>query len=151
MFRERWFAVNCTFDLAGQLVETAPGEGLPAFALNCDITTPLRWDGRRALAVDLWIDVLVRLDGSYDVVDEDDFAVAIGSGWLGPREIVGALGGLVELTELLDRGQLLALLETTYPFGPAGTPPVEDLERLSPDAMPELLPGRRPTWQAGVG
>jgi hypothetical protein len=36
---------------------------VPAFALNCDIATPMALQGGAVYAVDLFADVLVRKDG----------------------------------------------------------------------------------------
>jgi hypothetical protein len=42
---------------------TAPGD-VPPFAFNCHFATPMRRQDDAVLAVDLWLDVLVRSDGT---------------------------------------------------------------------------------------
>src|SRR5262245_34882003 len=65
-FRDHWFKINVTTDLAGNLIETAPAPDIPAYAYTIDLATPMlrAGDGDAVYAVDLEVDVLVRADGS---------------------------------------------------------------------------------------
>jgi hypothetical protein len=63
-FADHWFKVNITTDPQGRLVETTPPGHVPPFALNCDSATPMVRHRDAVLAVDLWLDVLVRSDGT---------------------------------------------------------------------------------------
>jgi hypothetical protein len=103
-FADRWFKINCTTDLERRLVETKAPEDVPPFAFNCDIATPMLRRGRSVFAVDLWLDVLVRLDGvTFGVYDWDEFAAALQHGWLSEREATAARAGLRDLVELIER------------------------------------------------
>jgi hypothetical protein len=82
---DRWFKVNVTTDLAGNVVDTGdPGQ---RFAYNCDIATPMERDAGRTFGVDLFIDVLVRDNAtSYIVGDQDEFQQAIEHGLISRAE-----------------------------------------------------------------
>lgn len=75
---------------------------MPPFAFNCDIATPMLRRGDAVLAVDLFLDVLVRSDGvTHEAHDQPQFDDAIRRGWVSEREAAGARGGLAELTDLI--------------------------------------------------
>lgn len=38
-----------------------------------DITTPPEWDGSRLTFIDLDLDVICRLDGTVEIIDQDEF------------------------------------------------------------------------------
>ncbi len=81
--------------------------------------------------VDLWLDVLVRADGTtHVVVDEDDFAEAQSNGLVSENEIRGAEAGLQDLLGLVERGELFALLNAVCPFGPSDPLPGRPMVRL---------------------
>lgn len=71
-FADRWFKINVTTDLAGNVIET--GARRQPFAFNCDIATPMERDGDSTFGVDLFMDVLVRAGaGSFVIGDEEEF------------------------------------------------------------------------------
>ena len=70
-FGNEWFKLNAAFDLDGKLIQPGPPE--TAFAVNCDIATPMVRLGSDISAVDLFLDVLIKTDGSYRVADRDEF------------------------------------------------------------------------------
>jgi hypothetical protein len=146
-FADRWYKINITTDLDGELIETAGSGDVPAFAFNCDIATPMVRDARSVLAVDLWLDVLVGADGvSCDVRDEDDFAAAIEHGWLSEREAAGALAGLRELLELTERNQLVSMLTAVCPFGVGRVPAALPADTVPTSTVPQLHPFVRMSW-----
>lgn len=148
-FRDHWFKINCTTDLRGRFVETAPGEDLPPFTFNCDIATPMFRRDDAEYAVDLWLDVLVRADGVAHVVcDHDDFDAALAQGLLSQREAAGARAGLEELVGLIAAGDFIGFLEANQPFVPSSVPEAPGMERVPLGEVhgPLLLPGRRPSW-----
>jgi hypothetical protein len=120
-FADEWFKVNVTFDRHGELVETpADHDVAQPFAFNCDIATPMLSEPFAVYGVDLFLDVLVRVDGStYDIVDEDEFAHAVDSGLLSAGEVAGARRGLERLVQLITRDELVGFLESACPFGPS--------------------------------
>jgi Protein of unknown function (DUF402) len=145
---DEWFKINVTFDRAGSLVETPAGSGISRpFAFNCDIATPMRTGPSAVYAVDLFLDVLVGADArTYDVVDEDEFEQAVAGELVSAGEAVGARRGLVRLTELIERGGLIAFLEAVCPFGPSPAGPALPMLRTPLAEVPLVQPGRRPTW-----
>jgi hypothetical protein len=146
-FADRWYKINITTDLDGELIETAGSGDVPAFAFNCDIATPMVRDTRSVLAVDLWLDVLVGADGvTCDVRDEDDFAAAIEHGWLSEREAAGALAGLRELLELTERNQLVSMLTAVCPFGVGRVPAALPADTVPTSTVPQLHPFVRMSW-----
>jgi hypothetical protein len=115
-FTDRWFAVNCTLDLAGRFV-TEPGP--IDWCFNCDICTPLFSVGNNLYSVDLALDVLASPDGrTHVVVDEDNFALAAANGWLTAEEQAGARRGLEELLGIVEHTGLVTYLDQVFPFGP---------------------------------
>jgi hypothetical protein len=62
-FRDEWFKINVTIDRAGTVVEPSPAI-VKSFAYNCDIATPMQLSSGAVYATDLFVDVLVRKDGS---------------------------------------------------------------------------------------
>jgi hypothetical protein len=146
-FCDRWFEVNVSLDGAGRLVTEATGPGGFAWAVNCDIDTPLVDAGPAAVArVDLFIDVLAAADGrAYVVKDEEEFAGAVAAGVLTPEEARGALAGLTELRGILDGPGLLAFLESVHPL-----PDADELRGLPPAVPPESCPLDRSPFAAGA-
>ena len=132
-FADRWFKINVTTDLEGNLVETGSEGGLRRFAFNCDIATPMHASGDAVYAVDLFLDVLVRRDASRCAAyDDEEFEEAIRRALISPAEAAGARHGLNELVALIERGDLLAFLAEVCPFGRSVAPP----------ALPEKQIGR---------
>ena len=146
-FRDHWFKVNATSDLEGGLVETTAPKDVPPFAFNCDIATPMLRRGDAVLAVDLFLDVLVRSDGvTYEADDQLQFDDAIRRGWVSKREAAGARGGLAELTDLIQAGRLVAFLAEAHPFAPVGAPLAPAMHSVPLGQVPLLQPGVRPSW-----
>jgi hypothetical protein len=142
-FADRWFKINVTTDLAGNLVET--GDADVPFAFNCDIATPMERDGDSTYGVDLFIDVLVGADGSSCVVgDQEEFEEMLDRGLVSRSEERGVRRGLCELLDLVEGGQLLPWLHESVPFG--ACEPL-DAPRMERGPVPERLrPGIRRTW-----
>jgi hypothetical protein len=146
-FRDHWFKINCTTDLSGAFVETTSADDVPPFAFNCDIATPMLRSGDAVFAVDLWLDVLVRRDGTtHGVYDENEFEDARKRGVLSEREVTGARAGLDELVELIEQRALVDFLDTIHPFGPTTAPPAPDMQSVALSAVAPLRAGRRTTW-----
>ncbi|MFI2365759.1 DUF402 domain-containing protein [Promicromonospora sp. NPDC019610] len=144
-FSTEWFKINATYDLAGDLRETRPPDGVP-FALNCDIATPMVRVGGDVSAVDLFLDVLVGLDGTHRVVDEDEFVHASASGLISPAEARGAERGLARLLDWLRTGRLHELLDDVS-FAPVTTAPEPlPVARTPLSEVPSVSPGIRPSW-----
>ena len=145
-FGDHWFKVNCTFDLAGDVVETTAPDGRP-FAFNCDVATPMLRDRDAAFAVDLFVDVLVRRDGvTYRIGDDDELRDAVERGWVSRREGEGARGGLAELVDVIERGDLVRFLAAVQPFRPSSPPKALPMRRVPLTDAPILAPRVRPTW-----
>jgi hypothetical protein len=146
-FRDHWFKVNCTTDLAGRFVETNAPEDVPPFTFNCDLATPMLRRGEAVYAVDLWLDVLVRGDGvTYGVHDHDEFDHATRQGWLSGREAAGARAGLRELVALVEAGGLVAFLADACPFAPSSAPEALAERSVPVQEAPLLHPRVRPSW-----
>jgi hypothetical protein len=113
-FARRWFEVNCSLDLDGNfLAEAGPIE----WCFNCDICTPHLAVGNNLYNMDLWIDVLVGVDGHQHVVsDEDEFADAAEQGWMTAAEQDGARRGLEELLTIIRSTGLIPFVEQICPF-----------------------------------
>jgi hypothetical protein len=143
-FADHWFKINATTDPQGRLVETtAPGE-VPPFTFNCDIATPMRRRGDAVLAVDLFMDALVRSDGTtHGVYDHEQFDQAIREGWLSDREAAGARAGL---TDLIERDALLAFLAAAHPFGRTAAPAAPAMQSVPLREVPLVQPRVRPSW-----
>lgn len=45
----------------------------PELSIYVDITTPPEWDGSRLTFIDLDLDVICRLDGTVEIIDQDEF------------------------------------------------------------------------------
>lgn len=143
-FADEWFKLNATFTLDGELMETGP-EG-DSFAVNCDIATPLRWVGSNASAVDLFLDVLVRLDGSYRIVDRPEFEDALSRRLISSAEAAHAEEGLTSLLGWITSGRLLDLM-TELPRDLAGeAPPPLPFSRAPLVDVPAVAPYVRATW-----
>jgi hypothetical protein len=142
-FADHWFKINVTTDLAGNLVETGNAE-VP-FAFNCDIATPMESEGDSTYAVDLFIDVLVRVDASsYSIGDEDEFVEMLDRGLVSRSEERGARRGLRELLDLVEQRHLLPWLHEAAPFPPVKPPAALPMQR---GPIPERLRlGTRRTW-----
>jgi hypothetical protein len=146
-FGDHWFKVNATTDLEGRPVETTAPEAVPPFTFNCDISTPLLRRADAVLAVDLWLDVLVRRDGrTYGVYDQQEFGDAVRRGWLSEREATGARAGLAELVGLIEAGRLLEFLAEAHPFGRVQAPQAPAMRSVPLHQVPLLRPGARPWW-----
>jgi predicted RNA-binding protein associated with RNAse of E/G family len=152
-FRDRWYKINVTTDLDGNLVETAPAAGLPAYAFNIDIATPMLLEGAAAYSVDLDIDVLVRADGTrYVVGDEQAFDESVRLGRFAPNEADGARAGLAELVDLIEQGKLRGLVDVLSSSGilsgRSRVPTARPVARVPLAAVPQLQPRKRWTWTA---
>jgi len=147
-FADQWFKVNITTDDRGGLVETrSPDAGIPPFAINCDIATPLIWQDGNALAVDLFLDVLVREDArTYLVRDMDEFEDAGRHGLISPAEATGARAGLAALVRLIQDHTLMPFLTSVFPFGPSTAPAALPESTAPLSRVERLRPGRRVTW-----
>jgi hypothetical protein len=152
-FRDHWFKINVTTDLNGDLIETAPSPGVPAYAYTIDLATPMLRDGEggseAVYAVDLEVDVLVRADGStYVVADLDDFRAAIRNGLISAAETRGVRAGLDHLTSLIEGGGLLKFCDHAYPWGAAPAPEALPRRTVPQSDVPRLQTGKRLTWTA---
>lgn len=146
-FRDHWFKITCTTDLTGKFVDTPRDPVDGAYAFKCDIATPMvRVDGD-LYTVDLWLDVVVRSDGTtHAVCDEHDFARARRHGLLSKREAAAARGGLDELLGLIARGRFIEFLAEACPFGPTSPPPATGTKHIAASEVTVLQSRRRPSW-----
>jgi hypothetical protein len=142
-FADRWFKVNVTTNGRGWFIET--GDAGYRFSFNCDIATPMARDGDSVFAVDLFVDVLVRVDATTRVVvDEDELAAAVQDGLVSKQEAAHAVRGLVELLDLIDTARFVRWLDDIVPFGPCDPPVAPPMTR---EPIPDRLrSGRRATW-----
>jgi hypothetical protein len=146
-WRDRWFKINCTTDLEGRFVETGAPDDVPPFTFNCDIATPMVRSGDAVVAVDLWLDVLVRRDAvTHAVYYEGEFDDAIARDLLSAREQAGARAGLDELIDRIDRYALVDFLAELHPFGPTSVPEAPDMKRVGLSEAGLLRPGVRASW-----
>ncbi len=143
-FAEQWFKLNATFDLAGNLIEPGPPDN--PFAVNCDIATPMVRVGADISAVDLFLDVLVRCDGSYRVVDRDEFEQAASGGLISTNEALSAEAGLVHLIHWIESGRLWSLLHDIEPAVATDAPPPLPFERTALRLVSSVTAGTRNTW-----
>lgn len=143
-FADEWFKLNATFDLEGNLIQPGPPE--TAMAVNCDIATPMVRVGDDVSAVDLFLDVFVRTDGSYRIADRDEFEQAAADGLVSQSEAHSAETGLTRLMHWIESGRLLSLLAEIEPTVTATAPPPLPFERVSPDLVPSVARGTRGTW-----
>ena len=138
-FARHWFKVNLTTDLTGRIVETGDPDPDLRFAFNCDIATPMRRHDDAVYAVDLFTDVLVRADAvRYRVTDLDEFAEARRTGLILPAEADGAEQGLAELTDLIERGDLLPFLSQAFPIAPLHPPAAVPVAPVPVAGVPPL-------------
>lgn len=74
-----------------------------------DVLEPVRWDNADPHSlqpmIDLFLDLWIGPDGSYVVLDEDEFEAAVASGHLTREQIDHARGVLQQLVELTERGE----------------------------------------------
>jgi hypothetical protein len=146
-FADRWFKINITTNLEGDLVETGPERDVRQFAFNCDIATPMQADGNAVYAVDLFLDVLVRRDArTWAAYDEEEFEEAVRRALISPAEASGARHGLTELVELIEHGYLMAFLASVWPFGHSVAPPALPERRISLSEVPQVHRKVRATW-----
>jgi predicted RNA-binding protein associated with RNAse of E/G family len=59
--------------------------------------------GDRVVIEDLYLDVIVRQDGHWQLLDIDEFRAAVSAGELSPEQIQAALEGLEHACRLVDR------------------------------------------------
>ncbi len=142
-FADQWFKLNATFDLVGRLIE--PGPPGDPFAVNCDISTPMVRLGEDISAVDLFLDVLVRCDGSYRVVDRDEFEEAASAGLISSAEAQSAEVGLVRLIDWIESGRLWSLLDQIEPGVASLAPSPLPFERTPLADVASVRAGRRNT------
>ena len=146
-FADRWFKINVTTDLEGNLVETGREDEGRQFAFNCDIATPMQAEGDAVYAVDLSLDVLVRRDaGTCAACGDEEFEKAVRRALISPAEAVGARHGLTELVELIERGDLMVFLANVCPFGRSVAPPALPERRVSLSHVPQVHQTVRRTW-----
>ena len=106
-FRDRWYNVLAIYDVdSGELK-----------GWYCNITRPAHIEDATVSSEDLALDLVVRLDGSWFVLDEDEYAALD----LGPADRANAEGALKELqrhAETLD-GPFAAAERTSTGFSRA--------------------------------
>ncbi|MCI0579974.1 MAG: DUF402 domain-containing protein [Chloroflexi bacterium] len=146
-WRSRWFKVNLTTNLDGAIVETPASPGVPAFAFNIDIATPMERRGRKVFAVDLFVDVLVRADGlNYVVGGESEARQAALAGLISPRELCAAERAVKELIDIIGRGSLRELIDETWPLEAACPAQAAAMQRVPLRNVSPLAPGVRSSW-----
>ena len=146
-FADRWFKINVTTDLEGNLVETGSGTDLRGFACNCDIATPMQTEGDAVYAVDLFLDVLVLRDArTCAVYDDAEFEEAVSRALISPAEAAGARHGLSELVELIERGDVMGFLTEICPFGCSAAPRARPERRVPLSQVPQVHRQLRRTW-----
>ena len=119
----RWFEVNCSFSLTGDLIEE---DGVIRWAYNCDIATPHVLVDGNAYNMDLQLDVLVSRDGLRHMVkDREHLTRAVKFDWVDPVEAAAAEQGLAHLLYLIEHRRFRALLEETCPFSSLRTSAVQ--------------------------
>lgn len=102
---DRWYIVYRRLDEAGHLR-----------GWYCNIGTPVEFDGRTIRYMDLDLDIVVRPDGSYRLLDEEEFEANARLLHYPARLVQGARAAVRELLELLE--------QRAFPFDAAGlTPP----------------------------
>jgi uncharacterized protein len=73
-----------------------------------DVLDPVCWQGvdleTLLPLVDLFLDLWLAPDGSYEVLDEDEFAEAVEKGWITERQRRHAQGVLTDLKERIREG-----------------------------------------------
>jgi protein associated with RNAse G/E len=143
-FAEEWFKLSATFDLTGNLIQPGPVED--PFAVNCDVATPMMRIGDDIAAVDLVLDVLVDTNGSYRIVDRDEFDQAVAAGLISPSEARGAEAGLARLVQWIESGRMMSLLMEMSANQAALAPPPLPFERTPIEQTPAVAANTRPTW-----
>ncbi|MCJ7841399.1 DUF402 domain-containing protein [Lederbergia sp. NSJ-179] len=113
-FYDKWFEINCTFDMKGNLL---PENGPIERSFNCDMCSPCFSFENNVYNVDLELDVLVNPNGKdYIIIDEEDFKNEIKRNNITALEEKGALAGLSNLIEIINSGELINFLNDIYPF-----------------------------------
>lgn len=143
-FAGEWFKLNATLNGDGELIETG-AEG-DEYVVNCDIATPLRWIGSDATAVDLFLDVMVRRDGSYRIVDRTEFDDAWCLQLVSDSEARNAESGLKSLLHWITSGRLQELLDEPARHLAAQAPPPLPFVRSPLAGVPAVAPYSRSTW-----
>lgn len=143
-FASEWFKLNATFSHQGELIET--GEEGGEYVVNCDIATPLRWTGSDAYAVDLFLDVMVRRDGSYWIADRPEFEDACSRQLISDSEARNAEAGLRSLLHWITSGRLQDLIDEPARHLAAQAPPSLPFGRSPLDEVPSVAPRSRSTW-----
>ena len=73
-----------------------------------DVLEPVHWDGADPTTLhplrDLFLDLWIAPDGTYRVLDEDEFAHAADEGWISPQEASHARGTLNHLVSRVKLG-----------------------------------------------
>lgn len=73
-----------------------------------DVLEPVQWDGADTGTihpiVDLFLDIWIAPDGSYQVLDEDEFAAAVEAHAIGIRQSTSALRVLDRLRQEIEEG-----------------------------------------------
>ncbi len=114
-FFDKWLSVFMTFD--GQLELKPDSNSVFPFVFNCDITTPHYCRSNSIFTSDLYIDVLVKVDGyTYQIKDVGDFERAFSIGLFGKRWYEGAKQEADWLVCLLERNRFLDFLNEVAPF-----------------------------------
>ena len=93
-WEDRWYSVFRFHEPSGELRN-----------FYCNVNTPAAFDGRVLSYVDLDIDVLVRPDFSFDVLDLDEFEENSSRLAYGDGLVARARGALAELLDLIARRQ----------------------------------------------
>lgn len=137
-FADEWFKLNATFNPVGNLIEPGPPDG--PFAVNCGIATPMVRIGHDISAVDLFLDVLIGIDGSYRIVDRDDFEQSISARLISPSEARCGEAGLERLVHWIESGRLLSLLAETAPASAAHAPSPLPFKRTPIHLVPRSRP-----------
>ncbi len=113
-FYDKWFEINCTFDMKGNLL---PENGPIEWSFNCDICSPCFSFENNIYNIDLELDVLVNPNGKdFIIIDEEDFKDEIKRNNITSFEEKGALAGLSNLIEIIKSGGLINFLNDIYPF-----------------------------------
>jgi hypothetical protein len=106
----------------------------------------LVWVGSDAAAVDLFLDVLVGQDGSYRVVDREEFEDAASRGLISTLEAKHAEAGLTRLLHWITSGRLHDLVSEIPREVAAEAPPPLAFSRAPLTDVPAVAPYQRPTW-----
>lgn len=86
-----------------------------------DVLEPVRWQGADAemleTLVDLFLDVWIAPEGSYEVLDEDEFEEALGLGHITDAQAEHARRVLHDIVDRVQRGNFLPDVVTRYSVG----------------------------------